>query len=131
MLVELEHQAYWVIKWLNLDPEHAERKRFEQLEELDEFWLQACENAKLYKERIKKWHDRHIIKQNFKLHQQVLLFNSRLKLFPGNLRSKWSGPYVAVAVTPHGAVQLKDETSNQTYLVNGQRVKHYYSEDMN
>lgn len=51
--VKLEHQAYWVIRRLNLDLELAGRKRLEQLEELDEFWLQDYENAKLYKERTK------------------------------------------------------------------------------
>lgn len=37
------------IKKLNLDPEFAGRNRVKQLEELDEFELQAYENAKLYK----------------------------------------------------------------------------------
>lgn len=65
LLVELEHQAYWAIKRINLDPKLAARKRLEQLEELDEFRLQAYENSKLYKENMKKWHDRHIIKRTF------------------------------------------------------------------
>lgn len=63
--VKLEHQLYWATKRLNLDPELAGRKRLEQQEELDEFQLQTYENAKLYKKRTKKWHDRRIIKQNF------------------------------------------------------------------
>ncbi|PHT46148.1 hypothetical protein CQW23_15306 [Capsicum baccatum] len=38
----------------------------------------------------------------------VLLFNSRLKLFPGKLRSKWSGPYKISQVYSSGVVELED-----------------------
>lgn len=51
---ELEHQAYWAIKKLNLDPELAGKKRVNQLHELEEFRLHAYENAKLYKEKTKR-----------------------------------------------------------------------------
>ncbi|XP_049350309.1 uncharacterized protein LOC125814904 [Solanum verrucosum] len=90
---ELEHKAYWAIKKLNLDAELAGRKRITQLHELDEFRLHTYENAKKYKEKTKKWHDKHIVSRTFEPGQLVLLFNSRLKLFPEKLRSKWSGPF--------------------------------------
>lgn len=51
-------------------------------------------------------------------------------MFPGKLRSKWSRPYVVVTVMPHRAVELRDEATDQTFLVNVQRVKHYYGENM-
>jgi hypothetical protein len=38
-------------------------------------------NAKLYKERIKRWHDKRLKKKEFKPGDKVLLFNSRVKLF--------------------------------------------------
>jgi len=56
----------------------------------------------------------------------VLLFNSRLKIFPGKLRSRWTGPYTITKVSPHGYVELLDEASKQTFTANGHRVKHYF-----
>ncbi|KAL5560366.1 hypothetical protein UlMin_036577 [Ulmus minor] len=91
--VELEHKSYWATKLLNFDLQAAGEKRLLQMNEMEEFRNNAYENAKIYKEKTKKWHDRHIQKRDFEEGQQVLLFNSRLKLFPGKLRSRWSGPF--------------------------------------
>ncbi|XP_057969556.1 uncharacterized protein LOC131158712 [Malania oleifera] len=79
--VELEHKAYWVVKKLNFDLKAVEEKRLLQLNEMDEFRNDAYENAKIYKEQMKKWPDKQILRHEFALGQQVLLFNSRLKLF--------------------------------------------------
>ncbi|CAA7048687.1 unnamed protein product [Microthlaspi erraticum] len=54
----------------------------------------------------------------------VLLFNSRLKLFPGKLRSRWSGPFKIKEVKPYGAVVLWDPSGGD-FTVNGQRLKPY------
>ncbi|XP_015168573.1 uncharacterized protein [Solanum tuberosum] len=123
---QLEHQAYW--EKLNLDLELAGRKRVDQLHELEEFRLHAHENAKLYKEKTKMWHDKHIVPHTFTLGEKVLLFNSRLRLFLEKLRSKWSGSFEVARMTQHGVVELKVE-NGLTFLVNGQRVKHYFGED--
>ncbi|XP_060216642.1 uncharacterized protein LOC132644101 [Lycium barbarum] len=103
-------------------------KRLLQLHELEEFRYHAYENAKMYKEHTKRIHDRLIQSRDFEPRQLVLLYNSRLKIFGGKLKSKWSGPFEVVRVTAHGAIVLKRPNSDETFLVNGQRVKHYYGE---
>lgn len=124
MPVEIEHKAYWATRSLNLDLKAAGLKRLMQLNELDEFRLKAYNNAKLYKEKTKQWHDKYIQKKDFEVGQKVLLFNSRLKLFPGKLKSRWSGPFEIVNVYPHGAVDITREGSD-VFKVNGQRLKPY------
>ncbi|KAL5537643.1 hypothetical protein UlMin_044315 [Ulmus minor] len=128
--VELEHKAYWAIKRLNLDFDAAGEKRLLQLNELEEFRSQSYENAKLYKEKTKQWHDRKIHPRNFEVGQQALLFNSRLRLFPGKLKSHWSGPFKITQIYPFGAVELEDEKSGRKFKVNGQRIKHYFGGEM-
>lgn len=89
--LELEHKALWATKFLNFDLSKAGESRILQLHELDEFRNFAYENAKIFKEKTKKWHDKKIQNREFREGQLVLLFNSRLKLFPGKLKSRWSG----------------------------------------
>ncbi|KAL7584093.1 uncharacterized protein LOC111901650 [Lactuca sativa] len=104
----------------------AGKKRMEQLVELEEFMMQAYENAKIQKEKVKKWHDKKILKREFAEGQLVLLFNSRLKLFLGKLKSRWSGPFKITKVCLGGALELINEKDGERFLVNGQRVKHYF-----
>ena len=123
--VELEHKAYWATRFLNMDAQLAGEKRLLQLNELEEFRLNAFENAKIYKEKAKKWHDKKLSTRVFEPGQKVLLFNSRLRLFPGKLKSRWRGPYVITGVSPYGYVELQDINSDKKFIVNGQRIKHY------
>ncbi|KAL1193961.1 hypothetical protein V5N11_027818 [Cardamine amara subsp. amara] len=80
------------------------------------------ESSKVYKERTKAFHDKMIQQKDFTAGDQVLLFNSRLKLFPGKLKSRWSGPFRIKEVLPYGAITLLDPEGRE-FTVNGQRVK--------
>ncbi|XP_070013317.1 uncharacterized protein [Nicotiana sylvestris] len=119
----------WALKRLNLEWVEAANLRLTQLNEMEEFYFHAYESAVVYKERIKFIHDKKILKREFKLGDLVLLFNSRLKLFPGKLKSKWSGPFKVVNVSLFGAMELESEDGIRTFKLNGQRVKHYLGTD--
>ena len=67
--VELEHRAYWETWQLNMDSTLAREKRMQQLSELDEFRNEAYENARIYKEKTKAWHDKHIARKEFEAGQ--------------------------------------------------------------
>ncbi|CAM8968123.1 unnamed protein product [Rhodiola kirilowii] len=95
-----------------------------QLHELEEIRNEAYESARIYKEKTKKWHDKRILRREFKKGEKVLLFNSRLKLFPGKLRSRWSGPFTVQKPYEDGHVELLNNDGT-TFTANGQRLKHY------
>ena len=101
-----------------------------QINELEELGNEAYDNARIHKQKTKRWHDQKIMRREFKAGEQVLLYNSRLKLFPGKLKSRWSGPYTMVTSTPFGAMTLKAESGSE-FKVNGQRLKHYLGGSIN
>ncbi|XP_070042965.1 uncharacterized protein LOC142178085 [Nicotiana tabacum] len=109
--------------------EAAGTSRVTELHELDEFRYHAFESTRLYKERMKIIHDKHIQERIFKPGDVVLLYNSRLKLFPGKLESRWSGPFIVVQVLSSGAVEIESEDGTNRFRVNGQRLKHYLGMD--
>ena len=84
----------------------------------------AYDSSRIYKEKTKAWHDKHLLHNELKPGQQVLLFNSRLNLFPGKLKSRWSGSFVITQVFPYGSVELMLPERGR-FKVNEQRVKIY------
>ncbi|GJZ27250.1 reverse transcriptase domain-containing protein [Tanacetum coccineum] len=96
---------------------------------INELRDQAYENSLIYKEKTKRIHDAKIKNRIFNVGDQVLLFNSRLKIFSGKLKSRWSGPFTIVQVFPYGTVELS-QNSEPNFKVNGHRLKHYFRRDV-
>ncbi|CAA7045478.1 unnamed protein product [Microthlaspi erraticum] len=98
--VQVEYKALWAVKMLNFDIKAAQERRVMNLFELEEIRMNAYENSLIYKLRTKAAHDKLIRLKDFKAGDSVLLYNSKLRLFPGKLRSKWAGPFKIHEVFP-------------------------------
>ncbi|XP_052206773.1 uncharacterized protein LOC127811100 [Diospyros lotus] len=100
--VELEHKAYWAMKFLKFDWQDAGTHRKLQLNEMEEFREAAYENAWIYKDRTKRW----------------------LKLFLGKLKSRWYGHFTVKQIHPYGIMEIFKDTE-ESFKVNGHLLKHY------
>nr|GEX23850.1 reverse transcriptase domain-containing protein [Tanacetum cinerariifolium] len=127
--IELEHRAYWALKHVNFDLKTAGNHRKLQLNELSKLRDQAYKNSVIYKERTKKLHDSKIKNRIFNVGDEVLLFNSHLKIFSGKLKTYWSGPFTITQVYPYGTIELS-QLNGLNFKVNGHRVKHYFGGDI-
>nr|GFC26655.1 reverse transcriptase domain-containing protein [Tanacetum cinerariifolium] len=101
--LDIEHKAYWALKHTNFDLKTAER--------------------------TKKLHDNKIKNRIFNVGDQVLLFNSRLKIFSGKLKSRWSGPFTISEIYSYGTAKLI-HPDGCNFKVNCHRLKHYHGGDL-
>ncbi|CAN6552275.1 unnamed protein product [Malus baccata var. baccata] len=117
-----------------------------QLNELEELRNDAYENARIYKEKTKAFHDKMIRGKTFTIGQKVLLFNSRLRFLDKvdkkmHFGAFWSKMELGMHVTYlepsyeflnrecnwlNCAIQLQSLKTQQEFKVNGHRLKPYY-----
>ena len=121
--VELVHKSLWAIKEVNVQYDDAGKEWKLKLCELEELREMAYECASKYKDGMKRVHDAKLRKKEFEVGQKVWLYNSKLKFFPGKLRSKWMGPYVVTRVGQLGDVTIEDPKDGVRQTVNGHRLK--------
>ncbi|RVX03624.1 Transposon Ty3-G Gag-Pol polyprotein [Vitis vinifera] len=112
--VEVEYKAWWAIKKLNMDLIRAGEKRYLDLNEMEELRNNAYINSKVAKQRMKKWHDQLISNKEFQEGQRVLLYDTRLHIFPGKLKSRWIGPFIIHRVYSNGVVELLNSNGKDT-----------------
>ncbi|XP_057719860.1 uncharacterized protein LOC130934290 [Arachis stenosperma] len=128
--VEVKHKAYWAIKECNSSLGKAGIDRKLKLVELECLMLEAYENSRLYKEKMKAVHDKNIRGREFGAGDLVILYNSRLRFLPGKLRSRWEGPYRVEKAEPYGVYHLRQPSSSDIFKVNGHRLKLYHGKKL-
>ncbi|XP_042444023.1 uncharacterized protein LOC122029140 [Zingiber officinale] len=124
--MEVEHKAYWAVKSWNMNLGEAGCERKLQLQELKELRLKAYESSRIFKEKTKVFHDKQILRKEFHVGDKVLLFNSRLRLMGGKLKSRWEGPFCITNVFPYGVVEIQELSAGRTFKVNGYRLKVFH-----
>nr|GEY35661.1 reverse transcriptase domain-containing protein [Tanacetum cinerariifolium] len=117
--------ALWAFRTAYKTPIGCDHRKV-QLNELRD---QAYENSLTYKEKTKRLHDLKIKDRIFNTGDRILLFNSRLKIFSGKLKSRWSRPFTISHVYPYGTVELS-QPDGPNFKVNGHRLKHFFREDV-
>ncbi|RVW78084.1 hypothetical protein CK203_059642 [Vitis vinifera] len=110
--VEVQYKAWWVIKTLNMDLNRASMKRFLDLNEMEELRNDAYINSNIAKRRFKRWHDQLVSRKEFQKGQRVLLYDSKLHIFPGKLKSRWIGLFTIQQVYSNGVVETFNSTGD-------------------
>ena len=100
--------------------------RMMQLQELEELRLQAYDEGIAYKDKLKRFHDKNILRKEFKEGDKVMMFKARLKILPGKFKTRWEGPYEVVKAYPYGALELLDGVTGLKFKVNGHLLKHFH-----
>ena len=90
---------------------------------MEELRNDAYINSKVAKQRMKRWHDQLISNKEFWKGQRVLLYDSRLHIFLGKLKSRWIGPFIIHQVHLNGVVELLNSNGTDIFKVNGHHLK--------
>ena len=102
-----------------MDLSRAGMKRFPDLNEMEELRNDAYNNSNIAKQRWKRCHDQLVSRKEFQKGQRVLLYDSKLHIFPGKLKSRWIGPFTIQQVYANGVVELLNFNKTGSFKVNG------------
>ena len=86
---------------------------------------EAYMNSKFFKDQLKRWHDQIVLRKEFQKGQKVLLYDSKLHIFPGRLKSRWNGPYLVHKVHSNGIIEIANSKSICIVKVNGHQLEPY------
>ena len=106
-----------------MDLNRARMKRCLDLNEMEELRNDAYINSKIAKQRMKRCHDQLISNKEFQKGQRVLLYDSKLHIFPGKLKLRWIAPFIIHQVHSNGVVELLNSNTTDTFKVNGHHLK--------
>ncbi|KAL6336095.1 hypothetical protein AAG906_010372 [Vitis piasezkii] len=104
-----------------MDLNRVDMKRFLDLNEMEELRNDAYSNSNIAKQRLKRWHDQLISRKQFQKGQRVLLYDSRLHIFPGNLKSRWIGPFTIHQVYSNGVSMANVSSHSWSHFVKTRR----------
>ena len=110
---------------MNFDLDQAGAKRKYDLNELEAYRNESYECLRNARENHKFYHDKLILRREFKQGENMLLYDSKLHFFPRKLRSRWNDPYVVKEVFPYGTVTIQNPRTGNEFKINGQRLKHF------
>ncbi|XP_059650631.1 uncharacterized protein LOC132296446 [Cornus florida] len=113
----------FAIKAMNFDYDKAGGRRKLQLDDIEEIRNDAYESSMMYKAKTKLEHDKGLLRKEFFPGQKILLYNSRLQLFPKKLRLRWSSPYYINNVASHGAIEVQDPKIGKLFKVHAHCLK--------
>ena len=92
---------------MNNDLNDARRVQKIQINELEEHRNDEYESSRIYKGKMKAFHDKRILRKKFEHFQKVYLYDSRLHKHPGKFRTRRDGSYV-VNQFDNGAIEIED-----------------------
>ena len=106
-----------------MDLNRVGMKRFLDFNEIEELRNDVYNNSNIAKQRMKRWHDQLISRKQFQKGQRVLLYDSKLHIFSGKLKSRWIGHFPIHQVHSNGVVELLNSNSIGSFKVNGHHLK--------
>ena len=104
---------------MNFDSDQVGAKRKYDLNELEAYRNVSYECLCNAREKHKFYHDKLILQREFKQGKKMLLYDSKLHIFLGKLKSRWNDPYVVKEVFPYGIVTIRNMRIGNEFKVNG------------